>query len=179
MNIENMTKTSFHFLRHGQTNGNKNSLLQGITDEPLNETGLAQAKEAAKRLKKENISYIVASPLKRALKTAQIVSKEINKPITIIDELHEISFGKLEDTENPHPREFFDKWLNNEIDQKHEIESLFNLKKRISIGLKKTFEIPNKPILIVSHSIVYYALCELLDVEFNRLDNCQHIFHKF
>ena len=33
-----------YLTRHGQTNLNKARLMQGLTDEPLNETGLAQAR---------------------------------------------------------------------------------------------------------------------------------------
>ncbi|MCP3660745.1 MAG: histidine phosphatase family protein [Bacteroidetes bacterium] len=180
MDTKNIIKNSFHFLRHGQTNGNVSRLLQGTYDEPLNEMGIIQAKRIAKKLKEENISHIAASPLKRALTTAQIVSDEIKKPITIIDELHEVSFGKLENCQNPDedPEKFFYKWIEDKIDTKHEIESLGNFKKRISSALKKTFEIPQNPILIVSHSIVYYAICDLFDLEFNQIDNCQHKFHE-
>ena len=32
--------------RHGQTNLNKNHLMQGRTDEPLNEKGILQAQKA-------------------------------------------------------------------------------------------------------------------------------------
>ena len=40
------------FVRHGQTDANKNGLIQGVSDHPLNETGIKQAKEAAKLIKK-------------------------------------------------------------------------------------------------------------------------------
>ena len=36
--------------RHGQTNLNKKRLMQGLTDEPLNETGIAQARGMREKL---------------------------------------------------------------------------------------------------------------------------------
>ena len=56
----------FFFLRHGETDWNRERRLQGNIDVPLNATGLAQAEAAAKRLVGAGVATIVASPLARA-----------------------------------------------------------------------------------------------------------------
>ena len=38
-----------YIIRHGQTELNTKMLMQGRSDHPLNETGLTQAEEAARR----------------------------------------------------------------------------------------------------------------------------------
>jgi len=86
----------FYFLRHGQTDWNLQGRLQGHTDIPLNETGLAQACAAADVLADKGIGIIVSSPLVRALKTAAIVSERIDRPIYIDSQLKERSFGAFE-----------------------------------------------------------------------------------
>jgi Fructose-2,6-bisphosphatase len=44
--------TNFGLFRHGQTDWNVNFLLQGVTDIPMNETGIEQVKLAAKAMQK-------------------------------------------------------------------------------------------------------------------------------
>ena len=55
--------------RHGQTKYNKMKLMQGRTDEPLNETGIAQAKAARERIGDVHFDAVYASPLDRAIVT--------------------------------------------------------------------------------------------------------------
>jgi broad specificity phosphatase PhoE len=59
-------RREFLFLRHGQTDWNREGRYQGLRDIPLNETGLAQARAAATALAAQRIDRIVASPLDRA-----------------------------------------------------------------------------------------------------------------
>ena len=59
--------------RHGQTNLNKAHLMQGLTDEPLNETGILQAQEARERIGEVRFDAVYASPLQRAVLTASII----------------------------------------------------------------------------------------------------------
>ena len=81
-------------VRHGQTDWNAQSLSQGQTDNDLNETGIAQAHETAKALKKEKIDFIISSDLKRAKQTAEIIGEEIGIEVTELwEELRERSEG--------------------------------------------------------------------------------------
>jgi broad specificity phosphatase PhoE len=87
---------SFYGLRHGATDWNRAGRFQGRTDNPLNEDGLRQAHEAADVLRGTGISRIVASPLLRAAKTAEIIADAISVPLTIDDGIIEFDFGSFE-----------------------------------------------------------------------------------
>lgn len=91
-----ISERPFYFLRHGQTDWNRDGRYQGTSDTPLNETGLAQARAAAAALAKVTIDRVVASPLIRALKTAAIVAEAIGAPIHIDSGLRERSFGSFD-----------------------------------------------------------------------------------
>jgi broad specificity phosphatase PhoE len=87
---------SFLCLRHGITDWNRQGLFQGRTDVPLNDDGLAQAHTAAGRLQQVSFDRVVASPLLRALKTAEIISSAKGKPFDVDDGIIECDFGSLE-----------------------------------------------------------------------------------
>ncbi len=83
-------------IRHGQTIWNVEGRYQGSKDTELTSAGIRQAKLAAKYLSKVNFSKIYSSPLKRALATANIISKKIGPGVIIRDDLAEVDFGKWE-----------------------------------------------------------------------------------
>ena len=92
-----MTKTTVGLLRHGQTDWNIDFRLQGITDIPLNETGLAQARIAAEVINAEDWDFIASSPLSRAKETAEIVAQQLGISEVAIEQLLlERSFGDAE-----------------------------------------------------------------------------------
>ena len=66
--------------RHGQTNLNKQHLMQGRTDEPLNETGRAQARAARAQLGDMHFDAVYASPLQRAIETGAIMGDISTNP---------------------------------------------------------------------------------------------------
>lgn len=68
------------FVRHGRSIGNENRIHQASISE-LSEKGNEQAESLSERFKKININLIITSPFKRARQTAEIINKNLNKPI--------------------------------------------------------------------------------------------------
>lgn len=67
--------------------------MQGRVDIPLNETGRAQARCAARRLKSISFDAVYSSPLGRAVETAQIVTGLPTQEINIEPRAIELGFG--------------------------------------------------------------------------------------
>ncbi|MGK7940789.1 MAG: histidine phosphatase family protein [Crocosphaera sp.] len=89
------------FIRHGETQWNRESRFQGIRDIPLNENGKSQGQKAADFLKDVNIDFGVSSPLLRPKETAEIILQyhpnitlDLREPLTEI--CHGLWEGKLE-----------------------------------------------------------------------------------
>lgn len=92
-----MTKTVIGLLRHGQTNWNIDFRLQGITDIPLNATGISQAVAAGQLISGSDWDVLLTSPLSRARDTADIVAKAAGfERIQVEPLLLERSFGEAE-----------------------------------------------------------------------------------
>ena len=84
------------FMRHGQADNNVNRTLVGRHGEShLTEYGRQQVADAAKQLKNIAIDKVYASPVTRAVETAQIVCKAIGTNYEIDERLYEIDMGKL------------------------------------------------------------------------------------
>lgn len=67
----------FAFIRHGQTDWNRDDRLQGSSDIPLNDVGRQQAHDAAAVLRDGGWEAIVSSPLSRARETAEIIAAQL------------------------------------------------------------------------------------------------------
>ena len=88
--------------RHGETNYNKNKMVQGHTDIPLNEEGIRQGIAAGKKIEGYKIDIAYSSNLVRAYDTARYMldnsNSEDNKKLPVIKDkrLIEKSYGGYE-----------------------------------------------------------------------------------
>lgn len=89
------TKTKITMIRHGETDANRNGIVQGWADYSLNSNGRSQCERLAARIKawREPPTAIVASTLKRAKETAAIIGEAIGVTPSYADDLREMSFG--------------------------------------------------------------------------------------
>ena len=88
-----------YIIRHGETNANKTGLLQGISNHPLNESGIELAKITGEKMKDIHFDICYSSPLDRAMETAHLVLENSNnKQCEIItdDRIKEINMGIYE-----------------------------------------------------------------------------------
>ena len=83
-------------LRHGQTPMSVQKRYSGRTDAPLTDAGVRQAAAAAKRLASAGIGAIVASPLQRAVRTAEEVAAATGIPVLTDEGFRETDFGAWE-----------------------------------------------------------------------------------
>ncbi|MGH3960968.1 glucosyl-3-phosphoglycerate phosphatase [Mycobacterium sp.] len=80
-------------LRHGQTNFNVGSRMQGQLDTELSELGRAQAVAAAEVLAKRRPLLIVSSDLRRAADTAAALGERTGLPVRVDSRLRETHLG--------------------------------------------------------------------------------------
>jgi len=161
-----LTKTVVGILRHGQTDWNIDFRLQGVTDIPLNETGIAQARDAAAVIDPADWDLILTSPLSRARDTAKIVA-EVNGLGEVLIEalLLERSFGEAEGLGH---EEWKAKYSDTNLVPGG--ESLSELESRANLLLDKlATDHAGKRVLAVSHGALIRKLLRIVSAgEFPR-----------
>ena len=148
-----------YIVRHGQTDFNKQGRYMGRTDLSLNFVGRQQAMELAKEVKKLKIGFVVSSPLKRAMETAEIIKPNELKVI-VNSHFIERSFGVYEGlTKDEAKKEFPDLYKRNITRVFNNAplngETIKEVQERVFNGLdeiKKNYQ--DKNILIITHAFV-------------------------
>lgn len=140
-----------YFVRHGQTDDNKNGIAQG--NKPLNETGVAQAKETAEMLKNMHFDICYCSPLERTKMTMEEILRFHEKLDVVFDErLVERKYGKFVGKSKCEIENYENRWILNEP-LAETIETIPEMRKRISSFFDEILpKHKGQNILIVSHS---------------------------
>ena len=98
-----------YIVRHGETNMNKDRILQGSFDTPLNDDGISLAKITGRAMKGIHFDEAFSSPLSRSIDTVKAILEESGNKvgqITLDKRLQEVNVGdwtlaKLDDLSNP------------------------------------------------------------------------------
>ena len=112
--------TRFLFIRHGETDWNRQQRFQGQIDVPLNATGQAQAAHMAARLAADRHDALFSSDLQRACQTPARLARHWGHGAVPLAGFREQHFGVLEGLDAPtiqalHP-ELWQRWLEHRAD---------------------------------------------------------------
>lgn len=163
-----------YIVRHGETSWNDLNLVQGVSDIPLSEKGVADALELQPLVSKLNIDVVYSSPLKRAKETAKILVDD-KLPINIDDRILERRWGRNEGA-NINTVDRVNCWnvfLNTDEEG---IEPIKHFMTRVSDFLEDiAVRYQNSNVLVVAHSAVVRVIHYLLgnipeDGDLTKLD---------
>jgi len=157
--------------RHGETDWNAQGIFRGRIDIGLNETGVRQAELLAEHLSQVKPEAIYSSPLKRALKTAEIIARYHNLAVEITPGLVDFDYGRWQGLTHQEVkenyRELYAKWL----DHPHRVripdgEGFDNVRKRAVKIVNNVAAKYEGAIVLVSHRVVNKVLiCALLGLD--------------
>ena len=163
--------TEIILIRHGETEWNVEEIFRGRIDIELNENGIKQAELLAEYLSQVEIYAIYSSPLKRALKTAEVVASYHNLDVEIASDLIDFDYGRWQGL--PHQevkdkyKELYAEWIKNP----HRVkmpggESLDDVRRRAISVVDNIISKYEGTVALVSHRVVNKVLiCALLGLD--------------
>ena len=175
--------TKLMLIRHGGTAWNVEEIFRGRADVELNETGIKQAELLAKHLTDERIVALYSSPLKRALRTAELVVIPHHIDVTPAPESIDFDYGEWQglshDTVKEKYKTLYTQWLNNpHLVKVPKGENLDDVGERVTSLVDRIITKHEGTVALVSHRVVGKVLiCALLGLDNShfwniRLDTC-------
>lgn len=173
------------FIRHGETDVNKSSRIQGASiNASLNEAGRKYAERAAQNFDPSEFDAVYVSPLNRAVETAEIFTKG-QKELQEDDRLLEFDYGEwdgklLSQVKKEHP-DAIDPWGKvgkNYIKYAPNGESREDLDKRCGEFIDEMLEkYPDGKVLVVAHGTLIRMMAAHLMTDgemdkFETMNNC-------
>jgi broad specificity phosphatase PhoE len=171
--------TTILLIRHGETDWNADKIFRGRADIELNENGIKQAELLAQYLADEKIVAVYSSPLKRAVKTSEIIARSHRIDVTTEPGLLDFDYGQWQGLSHHVVKEKYPTLYAQWLSDPHLVklpggESLDDVRKR---GLNLIDEIISKYediVALVSHRVVCKVLiCALLGLDNSHFWNIQ------
>ncbi len=156
--------------RHGQTSYNKQEIIMGTTDIDLDSTGEQQAQALAERIAElGTIDIIIASPMKRAQKTARAVAERCGLEVVTEERFREWDYGSYEG-KSRFTEGFAENKVNFAVRMGGSGESLLQLTHRVYSALDDIIaEYGDRTVLLVTHG----GVCRVIETYFNDMTNEQ------
>lgn len=156
-------ETNIFLVRHGETIDNVRQIMQGQTQGDLTERGREQAQQVAERLVQEHLDAVIASDLRRAIQTAEIIAAPHGLSVIQTPLLRERDWGSFTGRFIPD--------LKGEVwpDDIESEEELLSRARTLLLYITTTF--PGKRVVAVGHGIVnkailaVYAGCTMREVQ--------------
>ena len=156
-------ETTILLVRHGETVDNARQIMQGQTQGELNERGREQARQVAERLAADPVDVIIASDLRRAVQTAEIIAAPHRLPVVTTPLLRERDWGGFTGRYIPE--------LRGEVwpDDIESEEALLTRARQLLLHITATY--PGKRVVAVGHGIInkailaVYAQCSMREVQ--------------
>ncbi|MFH1406477.1 MAG: alpha-ribazole phosphatase [Candidatus Omnitrophota bacterium] len=162
--------TKIFLIRHPETNYSREKRYCGITDIPLNNAGISQARKLSNFFENIRVDALYSSPQRRASQAAEILFGRKSR-IILADSLRELNFGVFEGLTyekllKEYPKEY-KLWLKSPLNTKPPCgESFLDLKKRVVKFYQNILQKDKgSNIAIVSHGgPIRVILCKALNL---------------
>lgn len=155
---------TLYITRHGQTQWNVESRMQGWADSPLTEAGMAAASQLGKRLQHVPLDAVYCSTSGRTIHTAQLIIGERAIPLIQKEDLREIHVGEWQgmvsaDIERDYAEQVKTYYERPSRYESTSGESFHMLKERVLRAIEEiALAHPDGNILIVTHGVVKKCL---------------------
>jgi broad specificity phosphatase PhoE len=171
--------TQLFWIRHGENPANiTKEFSSRLIDYPLNQKGVLQSQQTAEYLAQWSFDAVYASPLKRAVETAEIIAAPHRLPVIQMENFREIVVGDLEN--GPPSREawqfhnevFFD-WMRGNLGRSFPGgENGFQILDRMHRGLKQILDNgEDRQVIVVSHGGILYVTLMDICQDFNPAEH--------
>ena len=161
-----MSRT-WYLVRHGETEWNAASRIQGQLDSQLTPLGRAHARDSARLLARLGVDVVFASPLGRVRETVAIMAEHVALPVTFDDRLKEWAAGdwsgeRHADLAHKWPREWAAWDADRYTVRSPGGENFADLAGRARAFLADAAAVPGDRVALIAHGFMNRALAAVL-----------------